>query len=259
MLNQEITALEYWRKKYYFQAIIVIGIALAIICLTFVYADFIGLKALITFGAIAISYLMIKELREDLQTRGEALILPHANTLFNNLSFDYGRGIKENTLLNQDVIGAYQVLEYRNILENELFHYEEDLFYSIISSKFLPLQQTAFNGIILTVNMPSATDRKKSQIIISKTGVTINGALSEMLKSEAFTPLLNELRALFHPQKIDIVAENGKIYFWIKTNTPLFHQFSLTSINSVNIFVKRIENLQNTAESIAKVFAVDKQ
>lgn len=259
MLTLETTALEYWRKKYYFQAFIVICIALIITCLTFFYADFMGLKVLVALGAVAISYLMLKELREDLQTRGEALILPQAGKLFNNLDFDYGKGIKENTLLNQEVIEKYQVLEYHNTLQNELFHYEEDLFYSIISSKFLSIRQTAFEGIILSMNMPAATDKKKTVITINKNQVNISGFLAETLKKAEFTPLLNELRDLFHPQKIDIISQDGKIYFWIKTNIRLYHQFSLTSVNSANIFIKRIERLQKLAESIAKVFAVDKQ
>ena len=258
MLNQELTALEYWRKKYYFQAGIVISIAVVIVCLTLVYADFFGLKLLITLGAISVTYLMLKELRDDLQTRGEALILPHANTLFNNLFFDYGKGIKEKTLLDQDVIGTYQVLEYHNTLENNLFHYEEDLFYSIISSKFLSLQQTAFEGIILSMDMPAATDKKKTSININKKQLNISGFLSDTIKTKEFTPLLNELRDLFHPQKIDIITENGKIYFWIKTSAPLYHQFSLTSPNSANMFIKRIERLQNLAEKMAQIFAVDK-
>ena len=259
MLTLETTALEYWRKKYYSQAIIVIGIALTLICLTFIYADVIELKILIILGASSISYLMLKELREDLQTRGEALILPHANTLFNNLIFDYGKGIKEKTLLDQEVIGPYQVLEYHNILENELFHYEEDIFYSIISAKFLSLKQTAFQGIILSMNMPSATDKKRTTITINKNQVNISGFLTDTIKTAEFTPLLNELRTLFHPTKIDIISQEGKIYFWIKTTTPLLHQFSLTSTNSINIFNKRIEKLQSLAERITKVFSVDKQ
>ena len=258
MLNQETIALEYWRKKYFSQAIIVLTIALAIICLTLIYADFIGLKILITLSAGSICYLMIRELREDLQTRGEALILPRAAKVMKNISFDYGKGINENTLLNQDIAGPYKILEYHNIFQNELFHYEEDLFYSVISSKFIPLKQTAFEGIIFSFDMPSATAKQKTVINFIQNQPNISGFLSETLKKPEFMALLNELNTLFNPQKIDIVTENGKNYFWIKTKSPLFYQFSLTSPNSVSNFINRLEKLQNIAEKISHTFAVDK-
>ena len=74
MLAKEAKVLEYWRKKYLGQAAMVLIAAAGAVAAAWFYVEAALLKLLFSLCAILVAYLMLKELRESLQTRGEMLI-----------------------------------------------------------------------------------------------------------------------------------------------------------------------------------------
>ena len=128
MAGEQTYMLNYWRKKYLRQAILVVILATAVVWLSFVFFDYIGFKILLAAVGVVVTYLMFKAIREDLQARGEGIILAKSDALFHGIRFDFGRGIDENTLLRQDVIPAYKLRECYNVLKGNNFILEEDWF-----------------------------------------------------------------------------------------------------------------------------------
>ena len=85
MLINETKILEYWRRKYLLEAFIVLLIGIGTAIVTEIYADYVWSKVLFLLLAIVVSYVMIKEIKNDLQARGEALVLAHGNELFGHI------------------------------------------------------------------------------------------------------------------------------------------------------------------------------
>ena len=251
MLQQDTKILEYWRKKYFKQAFIVLVLMFGVAWLGVCFCDYLWGEMFFILASVIVAYLMIKELREDLQTRGEALVLVHKKTLFDNLSFDYGRGIDENLLLNQEIAGAYRVRECYNVMTNEMFEIEEDCFYTNISSKFFSFKQTAFEGVILAVKTSQVSENLKGSVMISEGKIVSLGAMSAVLKNKGADIAVAELLKLLKASKADVIAVNGKLYFWVRTRVRIFHQFSLFRINFLSVFVKRIEQINQLAQKIA--------
>ena len=54
---------------------------------------------LIILAVLTVAYLMLRELRDSLQTRGETLIFAKGKALFDGVDFDYGQGIDKDEAL----------------------------------------------------------------------------------------------------------------------------------------------------------------
>jgi hypothetical protein len=153
MLLQETKILEYWRQKYLKQAIFVICVALGLMVYFSFTVKALSLKLLFGMIAFAVSYLMVKELRADLQGRGENLILMKAKECFHHLKFDFGRGIEERELLEVKFFDDYKIRECRNVVIGEGFLLEEDWFYKTFSIWAIPVINTVFEGLVLVVDV----------------------------------------------------------------------------------------------------------
>ena len=80
-LAQETRLIEYWRKKYLFQAAAVAVCAGAAIAAAAVYIQAKLPALLIILAVLTVAYLMLRELRDSLQTRGETLIFAKGKAL----------------------------------------------------------------------------------------------------------------------------------------------------------------------------------
>ena len=156
MLAKEAKVLEYWRKKYLGQAAMVLIAAAGAVAAAWFYVEAALLKLLFGLCAVLVAYLMLKELRESLQTRGEMLIFAKGKDLFADAAFDYGQGLDKGDKL----WGAweYNVRECRGVLSGEGYLLEEDWLYNTAAAKFFTLKMTVFEGVLLAAVCPAGKE-----------------------------------------------------------------------------------------------------
>lgn len=247
-LAKEAKILEYWRKRYLAQAVVVALLAIAAMIAASAYADYWLLKVLLCMLVFMVAYIMVKALREGLQARGEGLVLAKGEELFGEVMFDVGRGLCENALLVQEIAPKYQVRECRNVMRGKGWWFEEDWFYSVISSKYIPVNQTAFEGVILAFADIKSEDRLKGNIRLKNNQAVITGGLAPRLKqTKAGETAVNLLR-LFNASTAELAVADKTLYIWITTEKKLFYQFSLMKPNTPTQFQKRIERLKELSE-----------
>jgi len=252
MAGQETRVLNYWRKKYLLQVLFVMCVAVLVVWAAFFYFDFAGFKLLACAVCFIITYLMFKAIKEDLQVRGEGIILAHADTLFNGLKFDFGRGIDENVLDAQNAVKSYKIRECHNVMKADDFILEEDWFYSLISAKFFSFSQTAFQGVVLALNVQTAPEGLKGKIEFSKNKPIISSELNGYLQKHQAQAHILTLLKLFQAPSAEAVVMNGKIYFWISSETKIFYQFKLFSTNTIHAFISRVQNLEKEISGLLK-------
>lgn len=249
MLTTQMKIIEYWRKKYLVEAVVVLAIALVMVALALFYMQSFWLKMLVIGLAIVISYVMIKELKADLQTRGEALILAKEKELFNGVEFDYGQGLKESELLKLNVFENYMMRECQNVMKGAHYYLEEDWLYSIISAKFMAFNQTVFKGIVAVIDRPKV-ENLKGEISLAQGQIEVKGAVGQMFDKNDLETKLKPLFSLFKAGQMQIVGSQGKVYFLIRTEKPIFYQFSLLKYNTLSAFVARIQQLDEVLKNL---------
>ncbi len=249
-LGKKAKILEYWRNRYLAQAAVVTVLAAGAMAAAVLYADYWLLKVLLCMLAFVIAYIMIKALREGLQARGEGLVLAKGEELFGEVMFDVGRGLCENALLAQDVSPKYQVRECRNVMRGRGYWLEEDWFYSVLSAKYIPLNQTAFEGVILAFADAQSTDGLKGEIVLKNGNAVITGGLAERLKQSGAGDVAAAFMRLFGAGEARLAAADKMLYLWIASEKKLYYRFSLFKPNTLALFCKRIERLKELSEQM---------
>ena len=252
MLEKETIAIEFWRKRYMRQAVWVIvllgGLAMAAVC----YFEFLFTKLLCMAIAILLIYLMVRELREDLQTRVETICTAPQVGLYGDLRFDVGRGIDEKVFENLQSVTDYQARECRNVMYQEGISLEEDIFYNVISAKFGRLQHIVFEGAILAIELKESLpySRGEARQIGNKT--ICMGEISALLKEQCVLSSLGEIMKVLQAQCAMVEVYQDKIYFFMATKEKIFVQFSLFKYNRTDKFVRRILALKAQTENLYK-------
>ncbi len=252
MLEKETIAVEFWRKRYWRQAVFITillgGLATAAVC----YFEFLFTKLVCAIIATLLIYLMVRELREDLQTRGETICTAPQIGLYENLHFDVGRGIDEKILENLQSVADYQTRECRNEMYQEVVSLEEDVFYNGGSARFGRLQQMVFEGVILTAALKESLPYCKGEILQNGDKIISIGDTSDLLKKHQILEILEKIMKNFSAQRIMAEVYQDKIYFFIPTAKKIFAQFSLFSYNRTDKFVRRVLTLKTQMEDLYK-------
>ncbi len=230
VLAKEAKTLEYWRRRYMAQAAIVLAAAVGAIAAVFMFIEAPMVQLLFVVGILLVASLMLGELRESLQARGEGLILAKSALLFSGLQFDYGCGIDEKNLVLPRTFDDYTVRECRNTISGEGYVLEEDWLYSVVSSKFIAINHTVFEGILLTVDVKE-----------NAAGLAQNPKVREAGE---------KLKRLLGAESMFIAAAERRICFCFKTDKKIFYQFRLCSPNTAGAFVRRVETVRAQAEEI---------
>lgn len=252
MQNKDLSPLHYWQKKYLKESLcVLLLLGLATIAAISIF-DYWGFQLFLIIGAISIAYLMIKSLREDLQTRAEAMIWEKNSSMFGNVIFDVGSGENTAILLNQNVVSGHQARECYNVMQTPHYMWEEDIFYTEQHLKWFSLRNTAFNGVILSLNAPHAPQNASAIISLSASKLSIKGNLKDYFTHHKINTLLQDILKLLHAKQIHAVTSNHKIYFWIVNSRKLFHQFSLIKPITPLPFIGRIQQLQQITENLLK-------
>lgn len=230
--NDVARVLEYRRKKYLAQAVAVVLVAMGPIVAVamFVEAELLKLPAVMII--LLVAYLMLKELRDELQIRGENLIfaLP---TLRANGVFDYGQGIAKGSPLFDS--WKYDVRECCSVVRGKGFIIEEDRLYAALAAKPFKLKLAVFEGIVLAVNAQNEAQAKR------------------MAQSAELRCVAEKLQRFFSVKNMRIVADGMQIGLFFKTEKRLFHQFSLLKTNSVGVFLQRLQVLRTLAAEAAEI------
>ena len=232
-LAQETRLIEYWRKKYLFQAAAVAVCAGAAIAAAAVYIQAKLPALLIILAVLTVAYLMLRELRDSLQTRGETLIFAKGKALFDGVDFDYGQGIDKDEALFG--MWAFDARECRGVMSGRGFSLEEDWLYKAVSARFFMLKLTVFEGILLVVDngegsMPDA---------------------AALIRNAGVHEAAEKMRRLLGAETMRAAVSGGRAVFYFKTKNRLFHQFALERTNTTGIFVRRVEALKAQAEETA--------
>lgn len=249
-LAKEAKVLEYWRKRYLAQAVVVVILAIAAMAAVYSCTIYELTKVLLYLLIFAIAYIMIKALHEGLQARGEGLVFAKGAEVFGEVMFDVGRGLCENALLMQEISPKYQVRECRNVMHGKGYWLEEDWFYSVVSAKYIPLNQTAFEGVILAFADIKSNDGSKGEILFKNNNAVITGDVSPRLKQTKAGETAVSLLSLFNAQDAKLAVADKTLYLWIATEKKLFYQFSLIKPNTLAQFQKRIERLKKLSEQM---------
>lgn len=221
--NNRVRVLEYWRKKYLWQAVSVVLIAAGMISAVVMFVEAVLLKLLAVMIILLVAYLMMKELQGELQTRGENLILSAAPMSAAGVAFDYGKGIaKGNRLFD---CWKYDVRECRSVMCGKDFILEEDWLYTTAAARSFTLKLTVFEGIVLAVNAQNEAQAKS------------------LVQSAELRHVAEKMRQLFSAKDIRIVADGTQIGLFFKTEKRLFYQFSLLKTNSAGAFLQRLQTV----------------
>ncbi len=247
---QEAKTLEYWRKRYLGQAVIVGVLAFAPAAAGWICADFFILKVFLTLLAAVFVYIMCQGLQRSLQARGEGLILAKGGEAFGEVMFDVGRGLCENALLAQEIAKGYQVRECDNVMRGKGYWLEEDWFYAVVSTRYIPLNQTVFKGVVLAFADLHSEDGLKGNLLLKNGKAVITGGLAQRLKQSGAAEIAATFVRLFKANGAELVTADKTLYLWIKTEERLFYQFSLFRPNTFTAFQRRIENLKEPAEKM---------
>jgi len=247
---KEAKTLEYWRKRYLGQAAIVGVLAVSLAAAGWLCADFFILKFFLTLLAAVIVYIMCQGLQRSLQARGEGLILAKGGEAFGEVMFDIGRGLCENALLAQEVVSGYQVRECDNVMRGKGYWLEEDWFYSVVSTRYVPLNQTVFKGVVLAFADLHSEDGLKGSLLFKNGKFVVTGGLAQRLKQTGAAEIVPTFMRLFKASEAELAVADKTLYLWIKTEERLFYQFSLFRPNTFAAFQRRIEQLKEPAEKM---------
>lgn len=247
---KESKVLEYWRKRYLAQAVFVVGVSLGLGAAVVCCASLGALRLFLLILIFAVAYIMVKELREGLQARGEGLVFTKGGEIFDDLMFDVGRGLCENALLTQEVVQGYQVRECRNVMRGKGYWLEEDWFYTVVSSKFIPLNQTVFEGVVLAFAAITVEDNLDGEVSLINGKGVITGKLSAYLHEHGALDCVTTFLTLFQVEKAMLYSADKTLYVWVKTEQRLFYQFSLLKPNTLVRFQRRIEALNEAAKKM---------
>lgn len=254
MRQNEISVLRYWQKKYIFEGFLVALVLVAIFIVVNQVITYWGGLLILAIALTAIMVLMIRALREGLQNKAEMLIWEKYKQQLDGLEFDVGGGIATEILENQDVFAGKQARECFNVLKTADYSMEEDLFYTEHRLKWVTVRNTAFRGIVMRFRAAKLSENGASEGYLVRDNILIEGPLKGFLdRCEGLKGLAKILR-LLHADKVQIVAENGEIYFWIKTPRRLFYQFSLFEEISPLPFLTRVQQFQQVAEMLNEAY-----
>lgn len=235
--KKEKTVLKYWQGRYLFQAFFVILISSIFITTICIYIKYLTLKLIFSSITILTVYHMLKSLKDAVQDKGERVILNNKSSHFDNLEFDYGKGLPDIEIASLNLIDEYQTREIRNTIKSNNFIIEEDWFYNVTSKKSLAINDTVFEGIIYSKNWTNTTD-KTGLLRIKGQKSIITGDIITELKSEEIKKL-TQLAKIFKATELKLAIKNNKFYALIKTKNKLYYQFGLFNSNTT-YFINRI-------------------
>lgn len=236
ILAHDVKVLEFWRKRYLLQAglVVVIGGVLAGLVLMYVRDWRLWLILLPLIGVVL--GVMLRELREGLQTKGESLIFAKGQSLFKDIRFDYGAGIDDKYPVWEN--WTYNLRDCRAVVRGEGFCVEEDCLFTLISSKFFEIRGTVFKGVILTID---CDDEAQNLLDDAK------------LNAEA-----ENLRKILEADTVTIHFAWQKMCFCFVSKKRLYHQFSLLKFNALIKFVGRLEAVLAQIDVLRGLLKVDK-
>ena len=255
MKQNEVSLLKHWQRKYLFESYVVMFVLVCILLGVCCVITYWGVLLIVGGLLAAVLGLMLRALREGLQNRAEMLIWENHKHQFNGLEFDVGAGVATDILENHDVFQGRQARECFNVLKSADYSFEEDLFYTEHRLKWFSIRNTAFRGVIICfkANMQAANVVSEGNLV--RGNVIVDGLLKDFVaKNDGLKEWARILR-LLHADKMKIVADNGYIYFWIKTSRRLFYQFSLWEYYISPLpFITRVQQFQQAAEKLKEAY-----
>ncbi|MBO5038721.1 MAG: hypothetical protein J6C85_04630 [Alphaproteobacteria bacterium] len=240
----EVRVLEYWRKKYLRQAVIV-GILASVCAVSGVaFATYFWVKVLAVCSGVVFFYVMFKAIRDDFQARFEGALLMRGK---DDLVFDIGRGSGENALAAQSVCPAYSVYECFNVIKGAGFSFEEVQLLEDV--RFLGVRWPVFDGVIVRICTAAELNLVSGAVRLVNEKFLLEGATAPLLR-DVKGDILSLLKH-FGVTEAWVCVYGGAVYFWLNGAKKLYLQTKLFSYNEPSLFEQRIEALQATGRALA--------
>ena len=254
MKQNEVRVLKHWQKKYLLEGCMVLFVLAMCFFFLSQAVEYWGAMLILAIIVAAVMFLMGRALNEALQNKAERLIWDNHKQQFGDLEFDVGGGIATEVLENHNVLNGKQARECFNVLKSENYSFEEDLFYTEHRIRWFSIRNTAFRGIIIRIKATMLAENTDSEGYLVRDDFLVEGPLKGFLaRREGYKELVKLLK-LLHATKMQIIAEDGEIYFWIKTPTKIFYQFNLLEDISPLPFMTRVQQFQQIAESLYETY-----
>ena len=239
--KREEKLLSYWQGRYLFQLLLVCFIGFAFAISVLFYVKFLLLKIFFLLLDVVVLRLMILALNEGIQYRGERAFFSNIKDEFEGLVFDYGKGIDEDVLAQQNVVGEYQVRECKNVLTGDGFIIEEDWFYNVSTIKSIAINDTVFLGVVCAYDVDH-NDELKGRVELKGKTLLVDGNISSIVSLD-YKDKLCKLLKLFKAKEAKLVLTNGKLYVWISTSSTILYQFDMVQKGKMREFESRIHLL----------------
>lgn len=237
ILAADVKVLEYWRRRYLGQTAVVLIFAGVLVTMVLKYIADIRLWVLLLPLIALVSFVMIKELREALQTKGENLIFTKAKTLFDDIRFDYAAGIDDKFPIWEN--WNYNLRDCRAVVLGEGFCLEEDCLYHVTSFKFIEIKGTVFRGILLSLDCHESAQ--------------------SLLNDARFKQEAERLRQILKAEKFSLSFMQNKICLCFVSNRRLYHQFSLLRFNLLTTFICKLEMVLAQVLALQALLSIDKE
>lgn len=240
----EIRVLEYWRKKYLRQAVIVGVLTGGCVCGGVLWAtSFLGQVLAVCLGVVFF-YVMFKAIRDDFQARFEGALLMRGK---DDLVFDIGRGSGEEVLAAQSVCPAYSVYECFNVIKGAGFSFEEVQL--LEDARFLGGHWPVFDGVIVRICAAAELNLVQGAVRLVNEKILLEGETASLLR-DVKRDVLSLLKH-FGVTEALVCVYGGAVYFWLNGAKKLYLQTKLFSYNAPSKFAQRIEVLQATGGALA--------
>lgn len=251
----EVRVLEYWRKKYLRQVVLVGVLAGGVAGAGVFFSESFLVKLLALLLAAVFFYVMFKAIREDLQARFEGALLMSAGRQFAELKFDIGRGGGEEALNAQEVCPAYGGYECFNVIKGAGFSFEEVLLSD--DARFSLFSVPVFEGVILRISLKDNVATGKGAARLFNGKLVFEGEAAAFL-GDAREEVLT-LFKLFAVKQAMVSFYQGAVYFWLNGAKKIYVQAGLFSYNPPVLFFERIRTLCQTGEALRDRFCVRKK
>ena len=254
MQQNEVRVLKHWQRKYIFEGCVVLFVLAVVFFALLQVMEYWGAILILAIIAAAVLFLMGRALNEALQNKAEMLIWENHKQQFGDLEFDVGGGIATEVLEKQEVLNGKQARECFNVLKAKDYSFEEDLFYTEHRLKWVTIRNTAFRGVVIHFRATMLGENATSEGYLVRDDLVIEGPLKGFLaRRDGFRYWVKILK-LLHADKMQIIAEDGEMYFWIKTPRRLFYQFNLLEEISPLPFMTRVQQFQQMAENLNEIY-----
>ena len=238
----ETWEIEKWRKRYFFQAILVCLIAGIGLFLGIIYIENLWAMGFLCLFELLVVYLMIYEIYNSLQDKTHNIILNRCKKTFGDVLFTYDEGLENKEFAKFKNIGDFIFRECENGIKSSDWWIIEECVGVYGNKDFKFGRKNVFEGVLLVFN--DVKSFKGDAKIILKEGKLILGISSnKSYDDDGFRVFMLRIMKFLMAHNAWCEIKEGKLYIGVLTKEKLYSNFSLIKQNRSDTFKTRITNI----------------